>query len=130
VYYQGLNPKQLKLSARLQGVWHNLPRAIATIYENLHNGWFHYSSRATGYVCTQDMEFLGDLLDLDDTVTLPFNPDNCITLFQNGGGAYVCFDVTATNKTKGFTWWNDEDPELDEELCPLIDEWTVIGLEA
>lgn len=133
VYYNGLNPKKLGLTAKLQTVWDLLPEAVTTVYENLHNGWFHYSSHATGYSSTQDIIFLGDLewgiLDEIDAEALPFNLKDCITLFHNGAGGYVCFNLKEKDKKKGFIWWKGEEPELGEELCPLIDEWTVIGLE-
>ncbi|WPU97475.1 hypothetical protein SNE26_15725 [Mucilaginibacter sp. cycad4] len=134
VYYNGLNPKSRVLTPKLQAVWDLLPEAVTTLYENLHNGWFHYSSHATGYSSTQDMIFLADLewgiLDEIDEEALPFKLEDCVSLFQNGGGGYVCFNLKEKDKKKGFIWWKGEAPELDEELCPLIDEWTVIGLEA
>jgi len=133
VYYNGLNPKNRVLTSKLQAVWGLLPEAVITLYENLHNGWFHYSSHATGYSSTQDMIFLGDLewgiLDEIDEGSLPFKLEDCLSLFQNGGGGYVCFNLKEKDKKKGFIWWKGEEPELDEELCPLIDEWIVIGLE-
>ena len=134
VYYNGLNPKNRLLTPKLEAVWDLLPEAVTRLYENLHNGWFHYSSRATGYSSTHDMIFLGDfewgILNEIGEGSLPFKLKDCVSLFQNGGGGYVCFNLKEKDKTKGLIWWKGEAPELNEELCPLIDEWTVIGLEA
>ncbi|MFA6084272.1 hypothetical protein [Mucilaginibacter sp.] len=133
VYYNGLNPKNRVLTPKLEAVWGLLPEAVTTLYENLHNGWFHYSSHATGYSSTEDMIFWaiwngGSLMKLMKD-PLPFKLEDCVSLFQNGGGGYVCFNLKEKDKKKSFIWWKEEEPELNEELCPLIDEWTVIGLE-
>lgn len=134
VYYNGPNPKNRVLTPKLEAVWNLLPADVTAVYENLHNGWFHYSSHTTGYSSTQDMIFLGDwewgVLDEIDAEALPFKLEDCVSLFHNGGGGYVCFNLKEKDKKKGFIWWKGEAPELNEELCPLIDEWTVIGLEA
>lgn len=133
VYYNGLNPKKLQLTTKQKSIWNLLPRTVTTFYENLHNGWFHYSSCAVGYSSTMDMIFLNDLewgiLDEIDISTLSFKLEDCITLFHNGNGGYVCYNIREKDNKKGFIWWKDESPELDEELCCLIDEWTVMGLE-
>jgi hypothetical protein len=134
VYYNGLNPKAKVFTPKLQAVWNQLPEAVTLLYDNLHNGWFHYSSHSTGYSSVQDLIFLSDLewgiLDEIDAEGLPFKLEDCVTLFHNGAGGYVCFNVKEKDKKKGFIWWKAEEPELNEELCPLIDEWTLIGLEA
>jgi hypothetical protein len=133
VYYIGKNPKTLRVRNSLIKLWGKLPNTIRDIYEKLHNGWFYFASGSNGLSSIDDIIILNNIewgiLEQMDIKTLPYKLENCIGLFHNGAGSYVCYDIKSKDKNKGFIWFSNKKPKNNIEMWAVIDEWTKMSIE-
>jgi hypothetical protein len=100
IYYAGNNPKTIKIPNDLKNIWAELPDTIQDIYENLHNGWYYFASESNGLSSVENIIILGEI-DwgiMDEIKTLPYKLENCIGIFHNGLGNYVCYDIKTKDK--------------------------------
>jgi hypothetical protein len=132
IYYVGKNPKTLKIPSNLEKIWNKLPNTITEIYKNLHNGWYYFASESDGLESVENMIILNDyewgILEKIDQKALPYKLENCVGLFHNGAGCYVCYDIETEDKNKGFVWFKGKAPKNDIEIWPVIDEWTKMSI--
>ena len=133
IYYVGKNSKTLNIPNHLNKLWIKLPNTIKDIYKNLHNGWYYFASGSNGLSSVENIIILGQMdwgiLDEINKNELPYKLENCIGLFHNGAGSYVCYDIKTKDKNNGFIWFKDKEPKNNIEMWAVIDEWTKISIE-
>lgn len=133
VYYEGKLPLTHNQYASQIPRWDELPDTVKAIYENLHNGWYYFASQSMGLSSVENIIALGDMdwgiLDEIDVNSLPFKLEDCLGIFHNGMGDYVCLDLKSRDKDSGFIWWKAKPPKLNIEFWNVVDEWTKIGME-
>jgi len=133
VFYEGRNPYTKEVPAVIGLIWDSIPKSFTNVYDQLHNGWVYFSSQSNGILPIEDVFILGDLdwgiLDDIDAASLPFNLGTCVGFFSNGLGDYASIDLSSRDKNTGFIWWHAKPPKLNVEIWPVIDEWTMIGIE-
>lgn len=129
VYYIGYNP----LTKTAPQYFSQLPSSFKDIYNNLHNGWVYFASKANGLLPIEDTIILGNedwgILEEIDVNELPFKLDNTVGLFDNGMGDYASIDLNSKNEKEGLIWWHTKAPKLNIEIWAVIDEWTKMGIE-
>lgn len=133
VYYEGKLPLTRDEYEAKQPLWNKLRRNIREVYENLHNGWYYFASQSMGISPVENILNLADedwgILEEIDVNSLPFKLKNCLGIFHNGMGDYVCVDVDSKDEKSGFIWWHTKAPKLDIEFWGVVDEWTKMGIE-
>jgi hypothetical protein len=133
IYYIGKNVKTLHIPNNLKKLWDKLPDTIKDVYKYLHNGWYYFASESNGLESIENIIILSQLdwgiLDKINQKKLPYKLENCISLFHNSAGIYVCYDIKTENKNNGFIWFKDQEPKNNIKLWPVIDEWTKMGIE-
>jgi hypothetical protein len=131
IYYVGKNPKTINIQNNKKNIWVKLPDTIKNIYENLHNGWYYFASESNGLSSVENMIVLNEIEwgILDEIKTLPYKLENCIGIFHNGSGNYVCYDIETKDKNNGFIWYKTKEPRNNIKLWPVIDEWTKLSME-
>ncbi|WP_261316243.1 SMI1/KNR4 family protein [Burkholderia dolosa] len=104
-----------------------LPDDLRSFYQLAHNGWTFFPANSMGPLPIGDQTALTAKLDLtpDETRALGVNPDFVWTVFQNGGGDYLCLDLrdsAGDGSAAGRIWWHDNPAELEP-----VDFWAVMN---
>lgn len=131
-YYEGGIPNRDFNTAELGTVWSKIPPSIKNFYENLHNGFYYFVSRAMGLVPVErtthfeDYEW-GILEELDEP--LGINMATTYGFFENGMGGYVAIDLNNCIGDVATLWFTNDKPEYNVNFWDIVDEWIVIGLQ-
>lgn len=114
-----------------EGPFLDLMRAdIAAFYKNIHNGWTEHNTGAVGFIPLNEIEFLdvhewGILEDLPD---LDLDLSKIFAVFHNGGGGYLCLDVSDEEYMKSLIFWTKDAPKLNLSFWSYMDAWVEIGM--
>ncbi|MCI1696865.1 SMI1/KNR4 family protein [Aneurinibacillus aneurinilyticus] len=134
LYYEGRNPQDSFENEELELSWGKIPDSIRNFYENVHNGFYDYTSESMGLVPLESVTYLGDE-DLDwgiiDELEEPIqiNLDTSFGFFSNGMGSYVAIDYTNCNNDNATFWSAKRQPKYNVNFWSYVDEWIVIGFE-
>lgn len=132
-YYVGGNPLRPDFgnNKSLSAQWSQLPASLRTFYEDLHDGFYEFSSRSCGLDALANVVRMADL---DWGITAQLGLDLQIDLtssyafFNNGGGAYVVIDLANAADGQATLWWSNAAPRYGMDFWELVDDWTVIGI--
>lgn len=107
-----------------------LPNDVAAFYKTIHNGWYENTSGGLGFLPLKDIEWLSDYERgiLDDIPPLDFELSNVFKIFHNGGGGYLCFNITDRDKPECLIFWTMKEPKRSLDFWPFMDSWIEIGL--
>ena len=134
LYYEGRNPRDSFENEELELSWGEIPVSIRNFYENVHNGFYDYTSESMGLVPLDSVTYLGDE-DLDwgiiDELEEPIqiNLKTSFGFFGNGMGSYVAIDYTNCNNDNATFWSAKRQPKYNVNFWNYVDEWIVIGFE-
>ncbi|BAU27219.1 hypothetical protein DFP93_11391 [Aneurinibacillus soli] len=134
LYYEGRNPQDSFENEELELSWGKIPALIRNFYENVHNGFYDYTSESMGLVPLESVTYLGDE-DLDwgiiDELEEPIqiNLETSFGFFSNGMGSYVAIDYTNCNNDNATFWSAKRQPKYNVNFWNYVDEWIVIGFE-
>jgi hypothetical protein len=134
LYYEGRNPQDSFENEELELSWGKIPVSIRNFYENVHNGFYDYTSESMGLVPLESVTYLGDE-DLDwgiiDQLEEPIqiNLETSFGFFSNGMGSYVAIDYTNCNNDNATFWSAKRQPKYNVNFWNYVDEWIVIGFE-
>ncbi|MBR8457263.1 SMI1/KNR4 family protein [Burkholderia dolosa] len=108
-------------------LWRALPDDLRSFYQLTHNGWTFFPANSMGPLPIGDQTALTAKLDLtpDETRALGVNPDLVWTVFQNGGGDYLCLDLrdsAGDGSAAGRIGWHDNPAQLEP-----VDFWAVVN---
>lgn len=132
-YYVGGNPLRPDFGTNqtLRLEWSRLPASLRSFYEDLHDGFYEFSSRSSGpdglanVVRMADLEWgIIDQLGLDLQIELATS----YAFFNNGGSGYVVIDLSSADAEQATLWWADDAPRYGIKFWDLVDDWTVIGI--
>lgn len=131
-YYEGGNPLEPLNNEDLELIWSKVPISIREFYENIHNGFYDYASKAMGLISLESIVYFADdewsiIEELDDP--LQINLETTFGFFENGMGGYIAIDLENCNNDKATLWFSDDQPEYNLNFWDVVDEWTVIGLQ-
>ncbi|MDR0266769.1 SMI1/KNR4 family protein [Paenibacillus sp.] len=131
-YYEGRNPLESFNNFELQNNWDKIPQSIQNFYENLHNGFYFYASKAMGLVPLENVTFFGDdewgiIESLNEPVQI--NLQTTFGFFKNGMGGYVAIDYENAENDNATLWFSNDQPEYNVNFWNIIDEWIVIGFQ-
>lgn len=112
-------------------VWRKLPPHLQNFYSQLHNGWVFLVDDSLGPLPVQDIKFLSDYewdAEPEDLEKLPFQLDQVIMVFSNGGGDYLALDLShgaEAAEDYALSWWHEEplEPHLNFNFWELMDAW-------
>lgn len=132
LYYEGGLPNKSLHNLKMQQVWSSVPKSINKFYEELHNGFYYFPSRAMGLIPLEQIIHFseyewGILEDLDEP--LGINIDTTYGFFENGMGGYVAVDLNNCRENLATLWFTNDQPEYNVDFWDIIDEWIVIGLQ-
>lgn len=134
LYYEGRSPKEDFKNEELKNSWSKIPESIRAFYENIHNGFYEYSSESMGLVPLESVTYLGDE-DLEwsiiDELSEPMqiNLKTSFGFFSNGMGSYIAIDYNNCNNLNATYWSAKKQPKYNISFWDYVDEWIVIGLE-
>jgi len=134
VYYEGRVPYSFFDNSDLEKAWDKIPLSIKCFYEQLHNGFFEFTSEAMGLVPFEFVTYLGDD-DLEwgilDELIEPIQIDLTSTFgfFSNGAGSYVAIDYTNCANGNATFWSAKMQPKYNVSFWRYVDEWFCIGFE-
>ncbi|CAH1202492.1 hypothetical protein PAECIP111893_01808 [Paenibacillus plantiphilus] len=131
-YYEGRNPLDPFNNIELQNNWCKIPQLIRNFYENLHNGFYFYASKAMGLVPLENVTFFGDdewgiIESLNEPIQI--NLQTTFGFFKNGMSGYVAIDYTNAENDNATLWFSNDQPEYNINFWDTIDEWIVIGFQ-
>lgn len=131
-YYEGRNPLELFNNNELQNNWSKIPQSIRNFYENLHNGFYFYASKAMGLVPLENVTFFGDdewgiIESLNEPIQI--NLQTTFGFFKNGMGGYVAIDYENAEDDNATLWFSNDQPEYNVKFWDIVDEWMVIGFQ-
>ena len=122
-----------------RNIWARLPPKLQEYYRDVHNGWTQLSSDSMGPLPFEDIEFLSDHGWGDDETEeldtlLPSRLENVAMVFGNGGGDWLCLDLSLDKKAveaHALNWWHEDtlEPDLDENFWARVDEWICAQIE-
>ncbi|NHZ81352.1 hypothetical protein F2P44_19025 [Massilia sp. CCM 8695] len=131
--YRG-HPPLTAAPERFQSVWPRIPQQFRDFYTTVHNGWTFLSANSMGPLPVADWAYLSeDRFDIDDATAaaMPVDIGKVITVFHNGGGDYLCLDLSAPDGVAtGLIWWHD-DPGHPEvvNFWAALDAWIGVFFE-
>lgn len=127
-YYAGGNPRVPVFAAEgsIQPRWHEVPVVLRAFYEQVHDGFFHFPSRALGLEALEDVSCL-NLLEAH--YPLQLDVDSTYNFFSNMMGSYVVIDLSDSAEDKAALWWQADPPAYGINFWDVVDEWIVIGFE-
>lgn len=135
-FFEGRVPLQEPVPKQLGAVWQAVPQGLRRFYSEVHNGWTFLASNAMGPLPLRNWCFLSeDHFDLSpDTIArMPVDPQQVVTVFQNGAGDYLCLNVAACNANgiaSGLIYWHENPTEPDfVDFWPTMNAWLAIFLE-
>jgi hypothetical protein len=125
-YYEARNPRTMKLSKSVQGVWDLLPKKLRQFYE-FQNGWFYLPSISNGLLPVEDFELLSDSQwGILDSIPKPsIDLAKSLAVFHNGGEGYLCLDLR-DDRGRAFKWWTSDPPNLNKDFWRELDAWTAV----
>lgn len=131
-YYEGGNPLEKMNNSDLKLVWDQIPYSIRIFYENVHNGFYDYVSKAMGLINLESVSSLAKdewgILEVLDK-PLPIDLNTTFGFFKNGAGGEVVVDIKNCENDQACLWFSDEKPSYNLSFWDIVDEWIVIGLE-
>ncbi|MCM3033908.1 SMI1/KNR4 family protein [Niallia sp. MER 6] len=112
--------------------WVAFPEVIKAFYEELHNGFYYFASRAMGLVPFEHVTRFDDyewgiLEELDEP--LGINMEKTYGFFQSGMGGYVAIDLDNSMDDTATLWFTNDQPEYNVSFWDVVDEWIVIGMQ-
>lgn len=132
MYYEGGLPTKNIKSPILQNVWKDVPRKLKDFYENLHDGFYYFSSRAMGLVSLEYVTFFDDdewgIIDSLDH-PLEINLSTTFSFFESGMGGYLAVDLENCSNDNATLWFTNDQPDYSVNFWDVADEWLVIGFE-
>ncbi|MCP1222967.1 SMI1/KNR4 family protein [Sebaldella sp. S0638] len=131
-YYEGKFPKEKFENIKLNEKWELVPDKLKRFYEEIHNGFYHYSSISMGLMPLEDVILLEDYeWGILDELEEPLQIDLACTFgfFENGSGDCVAVDLENSGIDKGVLWFHDDQPDYNINFWDVVDEWINIGLE-
>ncbi|WP_071460597.1 SMI1/KNR4 family protein [Bacillus massilinigeriensis] len=131
-YYEGGIPNRNFENPKLKEAWPKMPQSLKNFYENVHDGFYYYPSRAMGLVYLDRVTFFDDdewgiIEELIEP--LQINLKSTFGFFNSGMGAYVAIDYNNCNNDKATLWFSDEQPKYNVNFGDIVDEWIVMGFE-
>ncbi|MDF2904205.1 MAG: hypothetical protein K0S25_1843 [Bacillus sp. (in: firmicutes)] len=131
-YYEGRNPNEKFNNEKLEESWDKIPISIRKFYENVHNGFYDYTSESMGLVALESVTYLDDyewgiIEELQET--LQINLKTSFGFFSNGMGTYIAIDYENCNNDQAILWSAKRQPRYNINFWNHVDEWIVIGLE-
>lgn len=132
-FYRG-HPALCTVPAHLEAVWPRIPAQLRDFYLRIHNGWTFLPSNSMGPLPVKDWAFLSDdRFDIDDesAARMPCDISKVLTVFHNGGGDYLCLDLSAPDGVATGLLWFHEEPESPEvvDFWAYLDAWISIYFE-
>lgn len=129
VFYEARNPKSIRSWPALEKVWGHLPKSVLDFYR-FHNGFAHSPLMTMGLSPVEGMFFLDEYEwgILESLGELPFNLNDQLAIFHNGMGDSICVSVADPNAS-AVIWFKADNPMLNNGLWPVVDAWTVLGME-
>jgi len=129
IFYEAQNPKQKVESESLAKKWKLLPNSIRSFYE-FNNGFTRLGTGAYGPTPRENMSFISDdyWQIIEDMGSHSFDLDNILTVYSNAGGGYLCVDLSQEEHSYSI-WWVDEEPDVNVDFWPVLDTWTLFGME-
>ncbi|WP_157418639.1 SMI1/KNR4 family protein [Bacillus cereus] len=131
-FYEGGIPNKDFNNTILRAVWANIPQSIRNFYENVHDGFYYFASRAMGLVSLENVTYFDDdewgiIEELVEP--LQINLKSTFGFFNSGMGGYVAIDYNNGNIEKATLWFTNEQPKYNVDFWDIVDEWLVIGFE-
>ncbi|MED4531250.1 SMI1/KNR4 family protein [Metabacillus fastidiosus] len=132
LFYEGRNPKDLFNNEVLEDSWSKIPSSIRIFYQNVHNGFYYYTSRSMGLVPLENVTYFNDdewgiIEELEEPIQI--NLKTTFGFFKSGMGGYVAIDYNNCNNDNATLWWTNEEPTYNINFWDVVDEWIVIGFE-
>ncbi|MGC4378116.1 SMI1/KNR4 family protein [Fictibacillus sp. Mic-4] len=131
-YFEGGIPTKNINHPDLNKNWGKIPSSIRNFYENLHNGFYYFPSRAMGLVALENVTYFdndewGIIEDLEEP--LGINLSSTFGFFNSGMGGYIAIDFNNCENDNATLWFVDDQPQYNVNFWDMVDEWTVIGFE-
>ncbi|WP_336047112.1 SMI1/KNR4 family protein [Solibacillus ferritrahens] len=133
-YYEGRNPFETKSITKtiLNNNWDKIPQSVKDFYENIHNGFYYYASKAMGLVPLDNVTYFGDdewgiIESLNEPIRI--NLETTFGFFKSGMGGYVAIDYENAENDNATLWFSNDQPEYNVNFWDIIDEWIVIGFQ-
>ena len=132
MYYEGGLPIGNIENPTLDNVWIDVPRKIKAFYENLHNGFYYFPSRAMGLVSLNRVTYFDDdewgIIDSLDQ-PLEINLSTAFSFFESGMGGYLAVDLQNCSNNNATLWFTNDQPNYNVNFWDIVDEWLVVGFE-
>ncbi|WP_026677440.1 SMI1/KNR4 family protein [Fictibacillus gelatini] len=131
-YFEGGIPTKNINHPDLNKNWGKIPSSIRNFYENLHNGFYYFPSRAMGLVALENVTYFdndewGIIEDLEEP--LGINLSSTFGFFNSGMGGYIAIDFNNCENDNATLWFVDDQPQYNVNFWDMVDEWIVIGFE-
>ncbi|MCT4509936.1 MAG: SMI1/KNR4 family protein [Tepidibacter sp.] len=132
LYYEGRNPNEKFNNEILEESWKEIPDGIRNFYQNVHNGFYYYSSVSMGLVPLESVTYLDDyewgiIEELKEEIQLDLK--TTFGFFSNGMGTYVAIDYKNCTNDNATLWSAKKKPTYNINFWDVVDEWIVIGFE-
>jgi len=129
-YYEARNPKLKKLKPEVEAAWPKFPEGLRRFYEQFHNGWYHLSSEAMGPLPAERIFPLSSMSwgILETIGPQPIDLKSTYAIFFNGSDTYLSIELKADN-VHTLLWSTQEAPTYNLDFWPVLDSWTLIGLD-
>lgn len=130
LFYEGKNPLQSKefMSKELETDWSSINQSLTGFYENIHNGFYDYTSKSMGLDSTGNIESVLEY-DWEYLDQIDIDMSHLFSFFNNGMGQYVVLDTKKTISDGAYLWSNKNLPKGNLNFWDIIDEWIVIGFD-
>lgn len=134
LYYEGRNPKDSFNNEELESSWREIPESIRDFYENVHNGFYDYTSESMGLMPLETITYFGDddlewgiIDELEEPIRI--NLKTSFGFFSNGMGSYIAIDYENCKNNNATFWSAKSQPKYNVDFWNFVDEWIVIGFE-
>ncbi|HDR8180951.1 TPA: SMI1/KNR4 family protein [Bacillus thuringiensis] len=134
LYYEGRNPKDSFNNEELESSWREIPESIRDFYENVHNGFYDYTSESMGLMPLETITYFGDddlewgiIDELEEPIRI--NLKTSFGFFSNGMGSYIAIDYENCKNNNATFWSAKSQPKYNVHFWNFVDEWIVIGFE-
>ncbi|ASZ67042.1 SMI1/KNR4 family protein [Bacillus cereus] len=134
LYYEGGNPKDSFNNEELESSWREIPESIRDFYENVHNGFYDYTSESMGLMPLETITYFGDddlewgiIDELEEPIRI--NLKTSFGFFSNGMGSYIAIDYENCKNNNATFWSAKSQPKYNVDFWNFVDEWIVIGFE-
>lgn len=131
-FYEGGIPNKNFNNDVLKAAWDKIPQSIINFYENVHDGFYFYASRAMGLVSLDEVTYFdedewGIIEELEEPLQIDLK--TTFGFFKSGMGGYVAIDYKNCNNDNATLWFSDEQPKYNVNFWDIVDEWIVLGFE-